>query len=156
MRDSKMYAKWVQSMPKTFAAIITIAGATAFAAPTNLGPDSTPASTTLRTNLEKTPSKKGIIEAGWNMSLAGESFSNEKEQAQTAGLELGGKIRYGLLPQLEMKADAGLSLQSGYAQSRFGDNTPKNGLDLERSSSFNIKPLSRVTLFKLAQSTKLI
>jgi hypothetical protein len=143
-----------QNKPKTMlistrilaVAALTLCAVNAQGAPTNLTPDSAPASASLRTNLEK-PAKKttGVIEAGWNMSLSGETFANEKEQAQTAGLELGGKIRYGLLPSLEMKADAGIALQSGYAQSRFGDNTPKSGLDLHEAL-IQYKPLSRVTL----------
>lgn len=123
----------------------------ASAAPTNLTPNSTPSNsipsdTSLRTVVDQPARKKtGVIEAGWNMQLAGESFADEKQQAQTAGLELGGKIRYGLLPSLEMKADAGVALESGYAQSRFGDNTPKNGLDL-REALVQYKPIQRVTI----------
>lgn len=99
----------------------------------------------LATTIQNQIQNQKRIEAGWNLSLSGQSFSNEKEQAQTAGLELAGKLRYRLLPQLEMKADAGVSLQSGYAQSRFGDNTPKSGLAL-REAVLQFKPLNRVTL----------
>ena len=89
--------------------------------------------------------RQGLIAAGFRMSLEGQSFSNEQEQARTAGLSLRGDVRYGLLPSLEMRAEAGMSLQSGYAQSRFGDNTPKNGLDL-REALIQWKPVSRVSL----------
>lgn len=116
----------------------------AVAQPTNLGASGRPASASLRTVVDQPP-KSGVLEAGWSMALGGQSYSNEKEQAQTAGLELGGRLRYGLLPNLELKSEAGLSLQSGYAQSRFGDNTPKNGIDL-REALIQYKPLSRVTL----------
>jgi hypothetical protein len=101
----------------------------------------------LSTKLEPRPKTRriGVISAGWRMGLEGQSFANEKEQARTAGFGLRGDIRYGLLPTLEMKAEAGVSLQSGYAQSRFGDNTPRSGLDL-REALVQWKPLSRVTL----------
>lgn len=100
----------------------------------------------LTTKLEpKAKRRIGIISAGWRMGLEGQNFSNEKEQARTAGLGLRGDIRYGLLPSLEMRAEAGVSLQSGYAQSRFGDNTPRSGLDL-REALVQWKPVSRVTL----------
>ncbi|RYZ70545.1 MAG: hypothetical protein EOP05_13155, partial [Proteobacteria bacterium] len=100
----------------------------------------------LTTKLEpKAKRRIGIISAGWRVGLEGQNFSNEKEQARTAGLGLRGDIRYGLLPSLEMRAEAGVSLQSGYAQSRFGDNTPRSGLDL-REALVQWKPVSRVTL----------
>lgn len=129
-------------------AVVTIAlamvGTRVQAAPTNLGPDAEPATNELRTTTAPAV-KSGVLEAGCNMSLSGESFSDEKEQAQTAGLELGGKLRYGLLPNLEMKVDAGMMLESGYAQSVFGDNTPKNGLDL-REAIVQYRPFAPITL----------
>jgi len=155
-----MRSDWVENSAFALAAVVLIAsvdvralasadpGAQSIApastvARTALAPQAANApQTNLRTNLTNSSKK---IEAGWTLSLEGESFSNEKEQAQTAGIELGGKVRYALLPQLEMKADAGVSLQSGYAQSRFGDNTPKNGLDL-REALVQYKPMRQLTL----------
>ena len=118
----------------------------AFAQPTNLTPSSQPATTSLKTVVDqKNLSDTGFLSAAWSFGLVGTSFANEKEQAQIAGLVLGGKARYGLLPSLEMKLDAGVNVQSGYAQSQFGENVPKNGVEL-REALVQFKPISRVTL----------
>lgn len=81
----------------------------------------------------------------WNLGMDGQSFANEKDQAQVAGFGLGAKLRYRLLPGLLARADAGLSLQTGYAQSRFGDNTPKSGINL-KEAVLQYRPMSMLTL----------
>lgn len=90
---------------------------------------------TLQTPMKRKPSVK------WNLSLMGTNFANEREQAQTAGFGVGAEIRYRLVESLNFRATAGLTMQSGYAQSRFGDNTPRSGLDL-REAYLQWRPLS--------------
>lgn len=81
-----------------------------------------------------------VIDVEWKMGLSGQSFSNEKEQEQTTGFGLSGRLRYGLLRGLEVRAEVGANLQSGYAQSQFGDNAPRSGLILGEAL-VKVKPL---------------
>jgi hypothetical protein len=87
----------------------------------------------------------GLLEAGWTLGLGGESFANDREQAQSAGFDLGGALRYGLLKSVEVKAKANISLYSGYVQSRFGDQTPRSGVFLQEAV-VQIQPISQLTL----------
>ncbi|MES2963231.1 MAG: hypothetical protein V4760_05025 [Bdellovibrionota bacterium] len=97
---------------------------------------------TLSTNV---PSKKKNVKASWNLEVSGEGYSDEQQQAQTTGLGLNGKIDYKFLPSLELKAAAGVSMQSGYAQSRFGDNTPASGVSL-KEAVIVVKPIDRMSI----------
>jgi hypothetical protein len=97
-----------------------------------------PSSSTLATTINPPTKRKPVVK--WNLSLMGTSFANEKEQAQTAGFGVGAEIKYRLVESLHFKATAGLTMQSGYAQSRFGDNTPRTGLDL-REAYLQWRPL---------------
>ena len=81
----------------------------------------------------------------WKLSVSGESFANDKEQAQTSGFGLVGDLRQILLPGLELKVRAKMDLESGYAQSQFGDNTPQSGVRLEEAY-VQYKPFSTVIL----------
>ncbi len=123
-----------------------LSGLNALAQPTNLTPSAKPLATSLSTVVDKKNlGETGFLSAEWSFGLQGQSFSNEKEQAQVAGLALGGKVRYGLLPSLEVKLDAAANLQTGYAQSRFGENVPKNGPELHEAV-IQYKPIPRFTL----------
>lgn len=66
----------------------------------------------------------------WNMAVGGSSFANESEQAQSAGFHLGAKVHFAMTKQILLRAAGSANLQSGYAQSRFGDNTPQSGIAL--------------------------
>lgn len=66
----------------------------------------------------------------WKFGLGAESFANEKEQVQSTGFGVQGDLRYRLLRSLDLSANARALLQSGYAQSRFGDNAPSSGVAL--------------------------
>jgi hypothetical protein len=70
------------------------------------------------------------ISLSWKADLDGESFANEREQAQTAGFGVTARFRYRMLQGLEARSTLSARMQNGYAQSRFGDNTPRSGLDL--------------------------
>lgn len=87
----------------------------------------------------KRPSR--LVKASWNLAITGDGYSDEQQQAQTTGLGLNGKLDYKFLPSLELKAAAGVSMQSGYAQSRFGDNTPSSGVTL-KEAVIVLKPIS--------------
>ena len=101
--------------------------------------------TDLSQNISPKKKRIGLISAGWTLSLDAESFADTHEQAQTTGLGLLGDVRYRLLPALEMKAAARLSLESGYAQSRFGDNTPNSGVSL-KEAVLVLKPFQGASL----------
>lgn len=88
---------------------------------------------------EATPPRK--LKVRWNLSLQGDSFANDREQAQTAGFGVGGQIKYRLAQGLNFRASIGVTMQSGYAQSRFGDNAPRSGLDL-REAILQYRPFS--------------
>jgi hypothetical protein len=75
----------------------------------------------------KAPKK---VQFRYRFGLSAESFQNDKEQAQTVGFGLEGDLRYHLLDNLEFKAEGRLVLQSGQAQSQFGDNVPTSGVYL--------------------------
>ena len=93
---------------------------------------------------EPEPKKKKTF-LRWKMSVGGESFANDKEQAQTTGFGLVGDLRQILLPGLELKVRAKMDLESGYAQSQFGDNTPQSGVRLDEAY-VQYKPFSTVVL----------
>jgi hypothetical protein len=90
-------------------------------------------------------SKKKTTFIKWKLSLGGESFANDKEQAQTTGFGLVGDLRQILLPGLEIKVRAKMDLESGYAQSQFGDNTPQSGIRLDEAY-VQYKPFGTVIL----------
>lgn len=92
-----------------------------------------------------TPRKSSKAKTSWNLEVGGSSYSDEQQQAQITGLGLNGKLTYKFLPSLELKAAAGVSLQSGYAQSRFGDNTPSSGVSLKEAVVV-LKPISRLSI----------
>jgi hypothetical protein len=81
----------------------------------------------------------------WKFGLGGESFANEKDQAQTVGVGLEGDLKLSPLKQIEVRARAAARLQSGYAQTRFGDNTPTSGLNL-KEAYIQFKPVSFLSL----------
>lgn len=81
----------------------------------------------------------------WKLGLASQSFTNEQDKAQTVGLGLEGDLRMSPLRMLEIRARAQARLQSGYAQSRFGDNTPANGVRL-KEAYLSLRPLTFFTL----------
>jgi hypothetical protein len=91
------------------------------------------ASTSISAPVSRAAIRPGRATLQWSIGLAGESFANAQEQAQTAGFNVGGDFRYVLLRGLDLRVRAGASLQSGYAQSRFGDNTPRSGLNLREA-----------------------
>lgn len=96
--------------------------------------------TQITTQADDVPSSKKL-KLRWNLSLQGDSFSNEREQAQTTGFGIGGQLRYRLAQGLSFRASLGMTLQSGYSQSRFGDNAPRSGLDL-REAVVQYRPFS--------------
>lgn len=69
----------------------------------------------------------------WRMGVSGQSFATEKEQAQTFGFGVSGRLRHALLEPLELQAEFGASMQSGYAQSRFGDQVPSSEVALQEA-----------------------
>jgi hypothetical protein len=82
------------------------------------------------TEPETASSVRHRLSLSWKAGIDGGSFANEKEQAQTAGFDLSARFRYRMFQGLEARSALGARMQNGYAQSRFGDNTPKSGLDL--------------------------
>lgn len=81
----------------------------------------------------------------WKLGLSSQSFTNEQDKAQTVGLGFEGDLRLSPLRMLEVKARAQVRLESGYAQSRFGDNTPASGVGL-KEAYLSLRP---VTFFSL-------
>ena len=79
------------------------------------------------------PAKKRRAIVLWNISLEGDKFTDERNQAQVAGFGVGGRLRYHLLEGLEIKVGASVALQSGYAQTQFGDSAPFTGLALQEA-----------------------
>ena len=81
----------------------------------------------------------------WSMGVGAESFANEREQQQTAGLSINGKLVYHPLQWFQLRSHAAASLQSGYAQSQFGDNTPQSGVFL-KEAIVNLEPFSAFSI----------
>ncbi len=76
-----------------------------------------------------------------------DSFANEREQSQFFGMSLMGDFRAQLLSNLTFRTKAGVSLSSGYAQSRFGDNVGASSVWLEEAY-LNLRALnSRLARF---------
>ena len=92
----------------------------------------TEATSSVATKIEtQAPRRKADVQ--WKMDLRGDSFANERDQAQIVGFGLRGEMRYRLADTLLLKANAGVTMQSGYAQTRFGDSAPRSGLDLKEA-----------------------
>lgn len=124
----------------------TLSSASAQAQPEAAASTSTEAEATSATTLERKPKRKiGLIKAGWNLGLVGESFANEKEQAQLTGFGIGAQLRYGLLSTLELRAAGRMTLQSGYAQSQFGDNVSSSGVRMSEAV-LSLKPSPSVAI----------
>lgn len=62
-----------------------------------------------------------------------DSFANQVEQSQFFGMSLFSDFRAQLLSNLTFRTKAGVSLSSGYAQSRFGDNVGASSVWLEEA-----------------------
>lgn len=69
----------------------------------------------------------------YKFGLSGRSFADERDQAQTAGLAIGSQVRVPLLNNLDFVGSLRVNLESGHAQSRFGDNVPRNGIYLKEA-----------------------
>ena len=100
-----------------------------------------PVATTLQTNQNDVLLAKKQRLLLWKISLRGESFADDKDQAQTTGFGLAGQYRQVLLTDLLIRVKANVSLQTGYSQSRFGDDTPKSGVFLSEAI-LQYKPFS--------------
>lgn len=81
----------------------------------------------------------------YRSNLGARSFANAKEQSQFTGLGLDLDTRVRLLPRLSARARAGLSLNSGYAQSQFGDKSPRSGV-MMREAHLTWKAIDGETL----------
>ncbi len=86
------------------------------------------ATSNLSTTTPSTTSRVREFQLYYRSSLGARSFANAKEQSQFTGLGLDLDTRVRLLPRLTARARAGLSLNSGYAQSQFGDKSPRSGV----------------------------
>jgi hypothetical protein len=84
-----------------------------------------------RAALIEQKSKRALVR--WKVGLDYASFGNETDQAQTTGFAMNGVLHYRLVKMLELKASTTVGLASGYAQSRFGEFTPSNGVNLKEA-----------------------
>lgn len=113
--------------------LLAVLAAFVFDAPLALAQSTTQNTSSTTLAAPAASKRRGLVKASWNLAITGDGYSDEQQQAQTTGLGLNGKLDYRFLPMLELKAAAGVSMQSGYAQSRFGDNTPSSGVTLQEA-----------------------
>src|SRR5687768_843298 len=75
------------------------------------------------------PAPTNRASLAWKIGLEGKSFANENsEQAQMIGVNIRGKLNYRILDDVvQFHSDAGVAIDAGRAQSRFGDTLPQNG-----------------------------
>lgn len=122
--------------PALIAGLISVSVATAFAqAPASQNSDEPEvggyqaALSTTTHSWRRSPETKFAYKIGSDF----DSFANEREQSQFFGMSLMGDFRAQLLSNLTFRTKAGVSLSSGYAQSRFGDNVGASSVWLEEA-----------------------
>lgn len=72
--------------------------------------------------------------SAYKLSSGFDSFANEQEQSQFFGMTVATDFRAQLLSSLSFRTKAGASLNSGYAQSRFGDNVGRSSIWFEEAT----------------------
>lgn len=85
------------------------------------------------------------IEAQWKLGIMGESFASEdgRDEEKNAHFGLGAKAKIHLLPVLELRSEFGVGLDSGRAQSRYGDHVPESGLSL-KEAVLSLQPIPEI------------